>query len=128
MEISKRENMTPTEALLSLVQTAMGRSAYVESVLVEQLKAHVAKGGNELRPPGYIKEWLDESRQERKLAVQTAKSAVDAGVMVVLAHQRDLNGSLVADALTAALDALGLDQGQRMKALEAAHERLLDSD
>lgn len=128
MEISKRENVTPTEALLSLVQIGMGRSAYIESVLVEKLKAHVEKGGDPLRPPAYLKEWLEESRQERKLAAQTAKSAVDAGVMVALAQQRDLDGSLVADAVTAALDALQLEPEERMKALGAAQQRLLDAE
>jgi len=128
MEISRKENISPVDALLSLTQTAMGRSSYVESVLVEKLKAHVDKGGNPLRPPAYLHEWLEESRQERKLAAQTAKQAIDAGVMVALAQQRDLDGSLVADAVAAALDSLPLEPEQRMKALGAAQRRLLDAD
>ena len=128
MEISRKENISPVDALLSLTQTAMGRSSYIESVLVEKLKAHVDKGGNPLRPPAYLHEWLEESRQERKLAAQTAKQAIDAGVMVALAQQRDLDGSLVADAVAAALDSLPLEPEQRMKALGAAQRRLLDAD
>ena len=128
MEISRKENISPVDALLSFTQTAMGRSSYVESVLVEKLKAHVDKGGNPLRPPAYLHEWLEESRQERKLAAQTAKQAIDAGVMVALAQQRDLDGSLVADAVAAALDSLPLEPEQRMKALGAAQRRLLDAD
>lgn len=128
MDIAKAENISPTEALLSLVQVRMGRSAYVQSVLVEHLKAHIDKGGNQYRPPGYIKEWLEESRQEDKLAMQTAKAAIDAGVMVALAQRRDLEGSLVADALTAALDSLQLQPEQRMKALSAAQKRLLEAE
>jgi hypothetical protein len=129
MEISRKEDISPVEALLSLNQASMGRFAYVESVLVEKLKAHVEKGGDPLRPPAYLKEWLEESRQERKLAAQIAKQAIDAGVMVALTQQRDLNGSLVADALSAALDALPeLNPEQRMKALGAAQQRLLDEE
>lgn len=128
MEISRKENISPVEALLSLTQTAMGRSSYIESVLVEKLKAHVEKGGDPLRPPAYLHEWLEESRQERKLAAQTAKQAIDAGVMVALAQQRDLDGSLVADAVAAALDSLPLEPEQRMKALGAAQQRLLDAE
>lgn len=45
---------------------------------------------------------------------------------IVLERQRDLEGQLVADALAAALDALGLTEEQRITALAAAQQRLLD--
>lgn len=128
MEIARSENITPTDALLSLVRTAMGRSAFVESVLMERMRKHIEDGGDPLEPPVDIKPWLRESRNERLLAAKTAKSAIDAGVMLALAQRTDLEGGLVADAVTAALDALGLDAEQRMKALGAAQERLLSSE
>jgi hypothetical protein len=45
---------------------------------------------------------------------------------VVLERHRDLEGQLVADALAAALDVLGLTAEQRVAALGAAQRRLLD--
>lgn len=46
---------------------------------------------------------------------------------IVLERQRDLEGQLVADALAAALDVLGLTEEQRITALGAAQQRLLDN-
>jgi len=60
--------------------------------------------------------------------VKTAKGAVDAGVMIAMAQRTDLEGGLVADAVAAALDALGLQAEQRIKALGAAQERLLSAE
>lgn len=128
MEISRQEDITPAEALLSLVRTAVGRTAYVESVLTERMRKHVEAGGDPLEPPADIKPWLRESRQERLLTARIAKSAIDAGVMMALAQRTDIEGSLVADAVTAALDSLGLAPEERMKALGAAQERLLSSE
>lgn len=53
---------------------------------------------------------------------------VEAPTQVALAHRLDMEGGLVADALTAALDALGLTQEDRMRALGAAQERLLSAE
>jgi len=128
MEIARSENVSPTEALLSLVRTAVGHAAYVDSVLVEIMRSHVEEGGNPLDPPDVVKPWLKESRQERLLAARTAKAAIDAGVMIALTQRMDLEGTLVADAVSAALDSLGLDTDQRTKALSAAHARLLGSE
>lgn len=128
MEIARRENITPADALLSLVQSAMGRVAYVDSLLVRQMQEHIDSGGDPAIPPFAIRQWMKESRQERLLAARTAKSAVDAGVMAVLAQRLDVEGALVADALTAALDVLELESEDRMKALGAAHERLMNTE
>lgn len=128
MEISRTENSTPTEALLSLVRMSMGRVAYVETVLTERMRKHIEDGGDPHFPPADLKPWLRESRNERLLAGKTAKAAVDAGVMLAMTQRVDLEGGLVADAVSAALDALGLSAEQRMKALGAAQERLLSSE
>lgn len=128
MEIARQENITPTDALLSLVRVAVGRATYVDSVLVEMMRKHVEAGGDPLLPPAEAASWLRESRQERLLAAKTAKSAIDAGVMVALAQRLDVEGGLVADAVSAALDALELDSDERMRALGAAQERLMSSD
>lgn len=128
MDIAKQENVSPTEALVSLVRTAMGRAAYMDSVLMELQRKHVEEGGDPLDPPSSVQTWLRQSRQERALAAKTAQGAINAGVMIALAQRADLEGGLVADALTAALDTLGLSTEQRMKALGAAQERLLQTE
>jgi hypothetical protein len=128
MELAKIEGIGPTEALLKLVTASMGRAAYMDLVLEAALARHVADGGDPLIPPASMRPWLKESRQERMVAGRMAKAAVDAGVMEALGRRLDMEGGLVADALTAALDALELEPAQRMKALGAAQERLLSAE
>jgi len=124
-EIAAERNITPHEALLGLVRTATGRAAYVDTIITERLRDHVDAGGDPLKPPEELLPWLRQSREERKLAATTAKQAVDAGVMVALERRLDLEGELVASALSAALDTLGLDHEQRVRALGAAQQHLL---
>ena len=124
-EIAAEHNVTPHEALLGLVRTATGRAAYVDTIITERLREHVADGGDPLKPPDEILPWMRQSREERKLAATTAKQAVDAGVMVALERRLDMEGELVASALSAALDSLGLDHEQRVQALGAAQQHLL---
>jgi len=124
-EIAADRNVTPHEALLGLVRTATGRAAYVDTIITERLREHVDAGGDPLDPPEELLPWLRQSREERKLAATTAKQAVDAGVMVALERRLDLEGELVASALSAALDTLGLDHEQRVRALGAAQQHLL---
>ena len=108
-DIAAERNITPHEALLDLVRTATGRAAWVDNVLAAQMREHVEAGGDPLKPPPSLTKWLAQSRDERKLAAATAKQAVDAGVMVALERRLDLEGELVATALSAALDVLDLD-------------------
>jgi len=124
-EIAAEHNITPHEALLNLVRTATGRAAWVDGVLAQEMREHVEAGGDPLKPPKSLNQWLAQSRLERKLAAATAKQAVDAGVMVALERRLDLEGELVATALSAALDVLDLDHEQRVKALGAAQQHLL---
>lgn len=126
-ELAAERNITPHEALLGLVKTAAARAAWTDNIIFQQLREHVANGGDPLRPPDELKPWLAQSREERKLAAGTAKQAVDAGVMVALERRLDLEGELVAAALGAALDALDLPHEQRVAALEAAQGRLLEA-
>ena len=124
-EISAEHNITPHEALLGFVRTATSRAAYVDTIISERLREHVAAGGDPLKPPDEILTWMRQSREERRLAAGTAKMAVDAGVMVALERRLDLEGELVASALGAALDALDLNHDQRVLALGAAQQHLL---
>lgn len=128
MELAKSEGIGPIEALLKLVNVSMSRTAYIDLVLEEALKKHIADGGNPLEPPASLRPWLKESRQERMTAGRLAQAAVSSGVLDAMARRLDLEGGLVADALTAALDTLGLEPADRMKALGAAQERLLSAE
>lgn len=124
-EIAAERDITPHEALLDLVRTATARAAWVDGVVAQHMREHVEAGGDPFKPPASLNPWLAQSRLERKLAAATAKQAVDAGVMVALERRLDLEGELVAAALTAALDALDLNQEQRVAALGAAQQHLL---
>lgn len=124
-EIAAERDITPHEALLDLVRTATARAVWVDGVVAQHMREHVEAGGDPFKPPASLNPWLAQSRLERKLAAATAKQAVDAGVMVALERRLDLEGELVAAALTAALDALDLNQEQRVAALGAAQQHLL---
>lgn len=124
-ELAHEHNITPHEALLNLVRTATARAAWTDTIIANNMREHVEAGGDPLKPPSDVMTWLAQSRLERKLAATTAKQAVDAGVMVALERRLDLEGELVAAALTAALDALDLNHDQRVKALGAAQQHLL---
>lgn len=125
-DIAAERNITPHEALLDLVRTATARAAYVDTIITERLRTHIADGGDPFTPPGDLVPWLKQSREERKVAATTAKQAVDAGVMVALERRLDLEGELVASALAAAMDAAPeLSHEQRVAMLGAAQQHLL---
>lgn len=126
-EIAAERNITPHEALLGLVRTATARAAYVDSIISERLRRHIADGGDPLTPPDDLGPWLRQSREERKVAATTAKQAVDAGVMQALERRLDLEGELVATVLGGVLDALNLDHEQRVTALGTAQQLLLEA-
>jgi hypothetical protein len=126
-DIANEENITPHEALLRLVRTATNRAAYVDTIITEQLRRHIADGGDPLDPPKELKGWLGQSRLERKLAATTAKQAVDAGVMAALERRLDLEGELVATVLGGVLDSLDLPHEKRMAALGTAQQLLLEA-
>ncbi|MBE4796131.1 hypothetical protein [Streptomyces caniscabiei] len=126
-ELAAERDITPHEALLSLVRTAATRAAWTDSVIVNAMREHVDNGGDPLKPPTELAPWLKQSREERKLAAATAKQAVDAGVMAALERRLDLEGELVATVLGGVLDSLNLDQEQRIAALGTAQQLLLEA-
>jgi hypothetical protein len=124
-EIAAEREITPHEALLGLVRTAAARAAWTDNIIFQQLRDHTDDGGDPLKPPDELVPWLRQSREERRLAATTAKLAVDAGVMVALERRLDLEGELVAAALSAALDAVELTHEQRVAAFGAAQQHLM---
>ena len=123
-EAAEEFKVTPQEALLGLVRTGLARSAWLDRVVKEVLQRHVDAGGDPFDPPDEIVRWVRQSRDERSAAARTAKAAVDAGVMTAFERRLDLEGEVVADALAAVLDALGLSQEQRIFALGVAQAKL----
>lgn len=123
-ELAAEYNISPQEALLGFVRVSAARSAYLDAVVREKLRRHVEGGGDPFEPPDGLVPWLRQSRDERTAATRTAKSAVDAGVMVALEKRLDLEGELVADTLGVVLDALDLSHDQRMFALATAQAKL----
>jgi hypothetical protein len=126
-ELATKNNITPHEALLGLVQTASARATWTDTIIATRMREHVEDGGDPLKPPADVMPWLKQSREERKLAATTAKQAVDAGVMVALERRLDLEGELVATVLGGVLDSLNLDPEQRMAALGTAQQLLLEA-
>ncbi|WP_103543337.1 hypothetical protein [Streptomyces sp. SM1] len=124
LEEAEAANVTPQEALLGFVRSAAGQSAFLGEVVRAKLQRHVADGGDPLDPPKELVLWLRQARDERSAAARIAKSAVDAGAVAALERRLDLEGETVADALAAVLDALGLDQEQRIFALAVAQAKL----
>lgn len=127
IEQAAEQNVTPQQVLLNLVRTAAGKVAYVETVIANTMREHVESGGDPLKPPSRLQPMLKLSRDERTLAAKTAKQAVDAGVMVALERRLDLEGELVAHVLSGVLDVLDLSQDQRVQALGAAQQLLLEA-
>jgi hypothetical protein len=123
-EVAGAQDITPHEALLGFVRAAAGRAGYLDMVVGEKLRRHVEGGGDPFDPPDELVRWLRQSRDERTAATRTAKAAVDAGVMAALERRLDVEGEVVAGALGAVLDALGLDQEQRIYALGVAQAAL----
>jgi hypothetical protein len=127
-DIAAERDISPQEALLGLVRTAAARAAWTDTIIVAKLKKHIAAGGEHDDPPDALVPWLRQSRDERVVTMRTAKAAVDAGVMTALERRLDVEGELVASTLGAVLDALGLDQAQRIFALEVAQAKLLGEE
>lgn len=123
-EAAAFENVTPQEALLGFVRAAAGRSAWLDEIVKDKVRQHVEAGGSPLDPPDEVVRWLRQARDERVAATRTAKAAVDAGVMTALERRLDMEGEVVASTLAAVLDALGLDQEQRIFALGVAQAKL----
>lgn len=123
VDLAEEMDVTPLEALLYSVRTAAAHAAWTDLQLRAAIKAQDADPGEE--PDSAVNKWLTESRRERTLFAKISKAAVDAGVAAALVQRIELEGNAVADAVTAALDILGLTPEDRFRALGAAQDRLL---
>jgi hypothetical protein len=120
MTVAREYQISPWEALLLSVKLAAGRVAWVD----QQLRTFVLANDGNMDAP-VVRQWLKESRNERRLLAQTAKGAIDAGVQERLVRQVELEGQLMADVLVRVLDTLNLPVETRTKALAVAQRELL---
>lgn len=121
-DVAKMISVTPWEALLNAVHMAAGRVAWVDGKLERVVRAtDGAEDSSEVRA------WLRESREERSLMARTAKAAIDAGVNERMVRQVELEGALIAEAIIAGLDAVGMNESQRAYALAVAQQKLIGS-
>lgn len=121
MTVARQYEISPWEALLLSVKLAAGRVAWVDY----QLRTFTQQHDGDMDAP-QIRQWLKESRNERRLLAQVAKAAVDAGVQERLVRQVELEGQVLADVLVAVLDHLQLAPDLRQSALEVAQAALFE--
>lgn len=123
--------ISPWDALLLAVRQTAAKVFWCEMQLQDALtrtnkvnKAETDDEGRQDTPE--VRYWLAEARTERKFLAAGAKHAIDAGVAERLVRQVELEGRLVVEALTRALDAItpALAPEARRTALEAAYAQL----
>lgn len=122
MALTREYDITPWDALLMSVRIAAARVRWVD----DQLEQEIQRQDGDMNQPN-IRKWLMESRNERRVLARTSDTAIRAGVAQRMLRQVELEGRLVAEALTTALDTLELTQEQRTQAFEAAHMKLLSA-
>ncbi len=129
MELAEVLDVNPWAALLLSIRLAAFHCEEVDAILA------ALRNGTAVDIPiqglhsheELVRAWQHESRMERQQLARTAKMAIDAGVAERLVREVELEGKLVAMAVVAALDALGVEQDSRTRALEAAHRKLSES-
>lgn len=125
-ELALELDVDPEQALLLTVRRRAARVAWVDGIIALMVSEHLASDGGTLTNlPKYVHTWMAESRKEETLMARAAKAAIDAEVSARVVRQFELEGRLVAEALSAGLDALELTVDQRITALQAGHSRLL---
>lgn len=117
-------DMSPWDALTVAVRRRAARVQWVDHIIENIMKVHVAEGGSADVPPEAVRPWLAESRNEERLMTRAAKMAVDAGVADAVVRRLEMEGRIVTDAMIAGLDAIDLTVDQRLKVLSTMHSQL----
>lgn len=118
----QRVSQIITEIRESIPQTSKTDAAFLAIERLRALLAGVMPAAREGDTKASAAAMRILEREARMLGLDATEP-----LSIVLERQRDLEGQLVADALAAALDVLGLTEEQRIAALGAAQQRLLDS-
>lgn len=131
-------NVSPWEAILSEVRRSAYRAAWIderielearrERRLIDSNGVDFEKASDfeiAVRLRGAeLREWIGESRDERKHMTKVAADAVRAGLSERYIDSLRAEAQMIAQALTKALDAAELSPAQRARASEALREAL----
>jgi myo-inositol-1-phosphate synthase len=133
-------NISPWEAILGEVRRSAYRAAWIdERVQLEAMRERslIDSGAGDfekatdyeiaVRLRGQeLREWIRESRDERKHLTKVSADAVRAGLSERYIDSLRAEAQMIAKALTKALDAADLDASQRARASAALREALAD--
>jgi hypothetical protein len=133
-------NVSPWDAILGEVRRSAYRAAWIdERVELEarRERALIDSGGVDFEKmtdfeiatrirSGELREWIRESRDERKHLTKVSADAVRAGLSERYIDSLRAEAKMIASALTRALDAAELSPAQRARASEALREALAD--
>lgn len=122
-------DITPWEALLLEVKRTSYRILWVDRELdaaVNKLQVITSETTeldedraalNQARK--VMREWMAESRNERRHLTRVSKAAIDAGIASALVQQAELDGARIAKVLARAMDVLELTDDQKRRAGQA---------
>lgn len=127
VEIAAEEQITPWDALLRAVRQSAARVAYVDHQLASIAGRDFDAAYADPEQDEKMRTWLAESRKERTLLARQAKAAIDGRVSEAVVRNIELEGQLMARVIGSVLDALPLDQDQRMQAWDVARRELLEA-
>lgn len=134
-----RMDITPWDVILDQVQRAAFRSAWVDSVcdtIINEMNEQAdlmddpEADGSAMARIEYknlrteLKEWLKESRDERKHLTATAKQAIDLDIQKYLVMKVEMNGRLIAKVLGDAMDSAQLDSETRRRMVSGLRNAL----
>jgi hypothetical protein len=132
-KIADEIDISPWDALLSVVRRQAARVRWVDTIIAAQIEAERQEAEDEGHPvppapSGDVLAWMDTGRREAILLTRASKMALDAGVQNVLLQRVHLEGRVAVDALIAGLDVLELSQEDRIRAITAMHMTLTKDD
>jgi hypothetical protein len=133
-------NVSPWEAILGEVRRSAYRSAWIDERIELETRRERAlidsdgAGFDKMTDyeiavrirSGELREWIRESRDERKHLTKVSADAVRAGLSERYIDSLRAEARMIAQALTQALDAADLSPAQRSAASAALREALAD--
>lgn len=116
-------NVTPWEALLQQVRMLAGQVAFLQEKVN---RCEREFGVDALKPGGEAGEWVDMLEKRGDRLARVAKMAIDAGVAERLVRQVELEAELMLKSTLFALDALGMNEDDKERALELMSAKMLE--
>jgi myo-inositol-1-phosphate synthase len=133
-------NVNPWDAILGEVRRSAYRAAWIDERIdleIRRERSLIDSDGVDFDKAtdfeiavrirsGELREWIKESRDERKHLTKVAADAVRAGLIERYIDSLRAEAQMIAQALTKALDAAELTPMQRSRASDALREALAD--